>query len=83
MTDKDKYGKGYSAVYEDMVAHRLDVEDGPDAYSLILPEVIAWSADRTDPISARFELIAEETARQIKEAGKRLEETIKQREEAQ
>lgn len=27
MTSKDKYGKGYSAVYGDMVAHRLDVNE--------------------------------------------------------
>ena len=81
MTGKDKYGKGYSAVFEDMVAHRLDVKDGPDAYSLILPEIIDWPADRSDSTAARFELIAEEIARQIKEVGKRLEEAIKRQEE--
>lgn len=81
MTDKSNYRKSYSAVYEDVVANRLDVKDGPDAYTLILPETLDWSADRPDSIAARFELIAEEIARQIKEVGKRLEESTKQQEE--
>ena len=83
MNDKNKYGKAYSAVYEDVEAHRLDVKDGPDAYALILPETLDWSAGRTEPIAGQFYLIAEEIARQIKEVGKRLEDAIKQQEEAQ
>ena len=81
MTDKNKYGKAYSAVYEDVEAHRLDLENGPDAYTLILPELIDWPAGRTEPIAGQFESVAEEIARQIKEVGKRLEESTKQQEE--
>lgn len=83
MNDKNKHGETYSAVYEDVEACRVDLEDGADAYALILPETLDWSADRSDSIAARFELIAEEIARQIKEVGKRLEDAIKQQEEAQ
>ena len=81
MTDKSNYGKSYSAVYEDVVANRLDVKDGPDAYALILPDLIDWPSGRTEPIAAQFESAAEEIARQIKEVGKRLEDAIKQQEE--
>ena len=81
MADKNKYGKTYSAAYEDVTAYRLDLEDGPDAYTLILPETLDWSADRTDQIVDRFDLIAEEIARQIKGVGRRLEDAIKQQEE--
>lgn len=81
MTDKNKYGKAYSAVYEDVEAYRLDLENGPNVYALILPELIDWPSGRTEPIAAQFESAAEEIARQIKEVGKRLEDAIKQQEE--
>ena len=81
MTDKNKYGETYSAAYEDVTAYRLDLEDGPDAYTLILPETLDWPAGRTEPIAGQFESVAEEIARQIKGVGRRLEDAIKQQEE--